>query len=175
MILRVLIHVFLFLLVFAVQFGLISSAIPFVTSLPIILVIGVYLIQHESAPIGMIWIIGEGILLDSWFLEPFRISLFLAVLMAAFTMLYASRIFSNRSFYGVVGCGLLALLSIGVIEFIILGILWVQAPERIHWGLFLQDFWLEVLSFLLLIALFYPFFGTLKRHVLARYFITRTS
>ena len=104
---RLLLHVLIALLLSVIETSFFASFHGIIRFTPFVFAVSVYLLQHHGISSAASWMILHGIFLDILHHSqtPF---ITLAYLFAAcISILSAQRIFSNRSFYGVMTCSLL--------------------------------------------------------------------
>ncbi len=78
---------------------------------PFVLVTSVYLLQHHGVKASIFWMILHGILLDVSGASIIPFVTLAYFLTACVAYLSAERLFSNRSFYGVVACTFLSYIT----------------------------------------------------------------
>ncbi len=84
---------------------------------PLLFTAAIYVIQHRGSTMGIWWLVGYGLYLDILqigYMPGETIIYFVAGMLA---FLLSRSIFSNRSLYGIIGCGLLTLLAVFAIHF----------------------------------------------------------
>jgi len=154
---RFFIVVALFLVVSIIQMAFFTSLPEPFSLTPFLLVVSVYLIQRFGFSLIGWWIVFQGFILDFYHLSsvPFE---FFSYSATAVIAVFASRsLFSNRSFYGVLGAIVTTLLSLSVFELLITIVLITFHSSQVQFSvLFMFVIWRTILAaaFLFLI---YPF------------------
>jgi len=145
----------LFLAFSILQTGFFASLTGILAYTPLVVAIGIYLMQHAGERTGPFWIAGFGMFLDLLAIPsfPFETASYAAAGIVAY--LSARHLFSNRSWYGLIACGMLSMLSLGAVRaLVILGIS-LRHPERVSWITFGDTLiWNLILITLLLSVLF---------------------
>lgn len=101
----------------AVETSFFASLGAPLTFTPLLFTAAIYVIQHRGSTMGIWWLVGYGLYLDILQIGymPGETIIYLAAGTLAF--LLSRSIFSNRSLYGILGCGLLTLLAVFAIHF----------------------------------------------------------
>lgn len=160
---RSILFLMFFLLLAIVQYSFFTSLPGILRLFPLILTVGVYLLQHQSSSVGAWLIVANGLFVDFYELQmvPMEsISCILAALVAGYL---AKHVFSNRSLYGVLACGIVVFGVIKISQICILGLVWIRNAEDIYWHIFYQEtLWSLGLLIIGLILLF-PFATRIKQ------------
>ena len=145
-----------FLLTVALQLSFIASLPWFFPATPLVLVLSVYLIQLHSILACSSWLIFYGLILDYLHLGSGPLEILTHGAAAVAAVLFARRLFSNRSLYGVVACVLASYFVWRFFQILLLLIFfWLRSLE-VDWRHFLSDTgWGALLSVLLTTVLFY--------------------
>jgi hypothetical protein len=99
------------------------SALPWpFSALPLVLTVGVYLVQHLSLRDGEAWIVAAGLLNDLTGLTRFPLSTLSALFAAAVCHLTSREVFSNRSLYGILACTAVSALAVSLTRILSLGV-----------------------------------------------------
>ncbi|PJA46054.1 hypothetical protein CO174_01125 [Candidatus Uhrbacteria bacterium CG_4_9_14_3_um_filter_50_9] len=117
---RILWFILLFILLTSLELAFISS-LPFpFSAAPLVITLSILRLQAQNDPYAIGWIILYGILLDLFRLHTLPFAT-LAYAIAAVAALIMSRLlFSNRSFYGVLGTTVSVLIVLSVTEILTL-------------------------------------------------------
>lgn len=160
-----------FLLLAVVQNSFFASLPGALPLFPLILTVGVYLLQHQSQSLGGWLIVANGIFFDYWHLQNVPLETLSYSLTALAAWYMAKHVFSNRSLYGVLACGLTSLVILKVMQMGILGLLWLRETESVSWDYFYQEaFWTALLMISGLIILF-PFANRIKKILQKTFFL----
>lgn len=108
---RYLVHFFIALFLFVVETSLFASFHGLIRFTPFVFVVSVYLLQHHDVHAAASWMILYGILLDLSGISPVPFITLSYILTAWVAYTSAERLFSNRSFYGVIACACLSYLT----------------------------------------------------------------
>ncbi len=154
---RIVPHLFIALFLSLVETSFFASFHGLIRFTPFVFVISVYLVQHHAMKPAAGWMILHGILLDlsGGSLVPFVTLAY--TLTAIVAILSAERLFSNRSFYGVIAC---TFLSYGTFAVSSLALEWIGAfIQKAHfsWGIFFTDAWAHLLTMMLFLVFLYSF------------------
>jgi len=115
---KTIIAIIVFLLVITFETSFISSLpIPF-SFFPLVLLLSVYLMQYRSSQIGIWWLAGYGLYLDYMHIGSVFGESLIWLITAILTYLVAKRLFTHRSLYGILGCGLVAWLTTSLLHLI---------------------------------------------------------
>ncbi|MBU0646155.1 hypothetical protein KJ611_01595 [Patescibacteria group bacterium] len=140
---------------------------------PLILAVGVYLLQHQSLTAGAWLIAANGLFLDLFHLQMVpaeTISYLLTALAAAYS---AKHVFSNRSLYGVLACGSATFGVLKLSQMAILGLVWLREAEQVDWTVFSREtFWSGILLMIGLLLLF-PFAVRIKKLLHKSFFVSQ--
>lgn len=122
-----------FLLLAVIQTSFFASLPGLLAYVPLVVACGVYLRQHVQERSGALWIAGFGIFLDVLAIPSFpfeTVSYGAAAIVASLT---AGRVFSNRSWYGLLACGASSVAALTMTRAIVLLIIGLRLPERVSW------------------------------------------
>ena len=146
---------FLFMVILMIQVSFIHSLPTFLSIIPIMFALSVYLVQHQQLQSGALWLIVYGMYLDMFGLGevPFITLAFTAA--AIVCVILSRRLFTNRSIYGVLGNGLITATSFITV---VIGIRFLQdlrVASFLDWNTLLnQELIFLGLLLLVLIGLF---------------------
>ncbi len=116
---RFLLHVLIAFILSIIETSLFASFHGTIRFTPFVFAVSVYLLQHHGITSASSWMILHGIFIDTLqhSQTPF---VTLAYLVAAvISILSAQRVFSNRSFYGIMTCSLLSYTGFIVMDFLL--------------------------------------------------------
>ncbi|MBU0531744.1 MAG: hypothetical protein ABIG32_03945 [Candidatus Uhrbacteria bacterium] len=125
-----------------IETSLIASLPGVLALIPLVLMAAVYFIQHRGSTIGIWWLAGYGLFLDVMGIGYGIGETVIYLIVGVLAYLVSQRTFSNRSLYGVLGCGLFAISTSAVLH---LGfqfvkttytendILWIEAGTFYVW------------------------------------------
>lgn len=145
----------LFLLLWTLERAFVS-ALPWpFSTLPLVLTVGVYLVQHLSVRDGEAWILAAGVMNDLTGLTRFPLSTLSALAAAAVCHLTSREVFSNRSLYGILACTAVSVLAASLIRVVLLGSVTIftdlavdgAAELRLAIGTFLTAFVFAIVLF----------------------------
>lgn len=154
---RVLLSSVFFLTAFIFETSFLSS-LPWIFGLiPFVFALGIYLIQHQGLSDGFFWIVAYGVLLWLLHLNASPISAFAYPLCAWVGWLSARHIFSNRSFYGVVACGIIGMIPLMIVDAGLLFFSSLSTNGNELWGGFFQYHGWRILLLMLLTLLLFRF------------------
>ncbi|MEK7614887.1 MAG: hypothetical protein AAB431_00700 [Patescibacteria group bacterium] len=125
-----------FLITFLFETSFFSSLPSFLALTPLVFGLSIYLIQHEGMMDGFVWMVLYGILMDLFHIAPIPFSFFAWVIAAGLSVLMARHVFSNRSFYGVLGCAFGGYLCLMLSETIILFLQSLTDKLVVDWSIF---------------------------------------
>lgn len=152
---RIIIATLLLLALAAIETSFIASLPGILALIPLVLMAAVYFIQHRGSTIGIWWLAGYGLFLDVMGIGYVMGETVIYLIVGILAYLVSQRTFSNRSLYGVLGCGLFAIvisialhLGVQLVKTIYSksDILWIEAGTFYLWQ-----------TVLLIIALFLVF------------------
>ncbi len=152
---RTIIATLLLIALVTIETSLIASLPGFLALIPLVLVAAVYFIQHRGSTIGIWWLAGYGLFLDIIGIGYVVGETVIYLIVGILAYLVSQRTFSNRSLYGVLGCGLFALILSIILHLGFQLITALYNQSDVLWaeaGIFY--FWQTVL---LIIALFFIF------------------
>lgn len=114
---RFFISFFLFLILAAGELAFLNSLPAPFFYIPLIFACSLYLFQHLGSNIGLWWLLALGVYLDFWHLGLFFGETLVYTLTILFVVFLGQRLFTNRSFYGVLGNAVLSLWFLHFINF----------------------------------------------------------
>lgn len=145
--------VFLVLVLFETSF---LTSLPSPLSLtPFVFGLSVYLIQHQGLLDGLYWIGGYGLFLQLLHLSPTPFPLLLFPIAGVVSYLSARHLFSNRSLYGVMACGLVGSLSLFFLELIFLFFHLNASDSPVLWTEVFREDGMRLFMLLSVIILFF--------------------
>lgn len=153
----------LFLILFAMQNGFFASLPGALPLFPLLLTAGVYLLQHQSLSAGAWLIAANGLYLDWLHLQAVPLESVSYIVTALAAAYLATHVFSNRSLYGVIACGLAALAVLKLSQFAILGLIWIRETESVVWPIFYQETAWSALLLLVGLIVMFPFASRIKK------------
>ncbi len=127
-----------FLIAFLFETSFFSSLPSYLALTPLVFGLSIYLIQHEGMMDGFVWMVLYGILIDLLHIAPIPFSLFAWIVAAGMSVLMARQVFSNRSFYGVLGCAFAGYVCLMLSETVILFLQSLTDKLAIDWSIFFQ-------------------------------------
>lgn len=111
----------LFLILLAIiETSLIASLPRPLSFTPLVLAVAVYTIQYRGSQLGIWWLVGYGLYLDIMYTSLLPTETILYLLIGLATFFVSKRIFTNRSLYGIIGCGLFAYFTSLILHTVIL-------------------------------------------------------
>jgi len=152
---RIIIATLLLIALATIETSFIASLPGILALIPLVLVASVYFIQHRGSTIGIWWLAGYGLYLDVMGIGYVSGETIIYLAVGVLAYLVSQRTFSNRSLYGVLGCGLFAIITSAVLHLGVQTIITVSSKSNILWaeaGIFYA--WQTVL---LLVTLFLIF------------------
>jgi rod shape-determining protein MreD len=163
----------IFLFFFALQTSFINSLPGVLALTPFFLALSVYLMQHQSLTIGALWLSLFGFFLDILRVGdvPFETLAYTVAGVVAYVS--SRRLFSNRSIYGILGCGILSFGALSLMHTILLFLFNLQHTEPILWKPFSQEILWSGIGMILLLVLLFQFAGRI-RSILVRSFLLST-
>jgi hypothetical protein len=154
---RILLSITAFIAMTALQLGFIASLPGVLALTPLVFGISIYMLQHHGLIDGVWWLVGFGLQLDMLGLAP-MVPIALAYLAAGLVAVFSSRhLFSNRSYYGIVGCVLLATVAFGAVQALIGVITQLISARTVFWMLYGYDIMVKTLLALAVVSVMYPF------------------
>lgn len=108
---RVLVHLCVALLLSVIETSFFASFHGIIRFTPFVFAVSVYLVQHHGITQASTWMVIHGIFLDMLHGTQTPFVTIAYTLAALVSVQSAQRVFSNRSFYGVVTCSLLGYTS----------------------------------------------------------------
>jgi len=151
---RLIIASLLFIALATIETSFIASLPGVLALTPLVLMAAVYFIQHRGSMIGIWWLAGYGLFLDIMGIGYVAGETVIYLIVGVLSYLVSQRTFSNRSLYGVLGCGLFAIMSSAILHLGVqlikttytdIEILWTEAAIFYLW----QTILLLVVLFLL--------------------------
>lgn len=154
---RFLTHLFIAVLLSLIETSFFASFHGILRFTPFVLVVSVYLLQHHAMRSTASWMIIHGLLLDLSGISLVPFVTLAYALVAWVAILSADRLFSNRSFYGVIACACLSYLafvfSSGMLEWIFSFML----KQSFHAGTFFSDAGARFVMLLVFLVLLFSF------------------
>lgn len=139
MMMRVLVLLIIIVSTVIVETTFVSGLAPVIRLVPLSVAFGLTLIQHHGVRAGMWWILAIGLFLDFFRLGPV-FPIFPAYLLTAFCAdRLAAHLFSNRSYYALLGCGITVMSILFCAIFLIAGLQFLLFHERAAWGNLFSD------------------------------------
>lgn len=124
---------FIFLVIVLFETSFLTSLPSPLSLTPLVFGLSVYLIQHQGLLDGLYWIGGYGLFLQLFHLSPTPFPLFLFPIAGVVSYLSARHLFSNRSLYGVMACGLVGFFSLFFLELIFLFFHFNASDSPVFW------------------------------------------
>lgn len=162
-----------FLLLAVIQTSFFSSLPGLLAYAPIVVACGVYLRQHVQERSGALWIAGFGIFLDALAIPSFpfeTVSYAVAAMVAALT---SERVFSNRSWYGLLACGGSSVAALGLTRAVVLWIVSLRHPERVSWAAFGETFLWNMILLPVILSLCFMFAGQIRSFLRTAFMVSR--
>lgn len=171
---KIFIHLCIAFTLSVIELSFFSSLHGILRFTPFVFVVSVYVLQHHSVTSSLAWMLLHGLLLDISGLAvypPVTVAYLIAGIIAVMS---SNRLFSNRSFYGVLACALLSYGSFLAVEFSFLLIR--HATSRTTWpvSLFFADAWRSSLVLILFLFILFSFAKRI-RHLLEKGFLIPKS
>ena len=126
------------------------------TVTPLILGICVYFVQHQGIQECAWWLPVHGIFLDYLSLGTTMLESLPYMVSALFLLFSARHLFSNRSFYGLLSCGISGFVGLVVTQ-IFLNMFRIFSGNAIQWHVFAEEVMIRLCLLLLVISIMYPF------------------
>jgi len=162
------------LLIFVLlEISFISALSPILRLAPLTFAAGVTLLQHHGVKEGVWLLVGYGIVLDLFAIgnvAPASIGFFIAAFAAYW---FAQRVFSNRSYYGLIGCGLTVYVILLITQGATLLFRNIAFSEPAHVFRFLTEAGQSTLWLLGLLTVFFIFGGRIQRMLSSTFIIPR--
>lgn len=162
-----------FLLLAVVQTSFFASLPGLLAYAPLVVACGVYLRQHVQERSGALWIAGFGIFLDLLPIPSFPFETVSYAAAAVVATLTAGRVFSNRSWYGLLACGASSVAALGAARAVVLGIVSLRRPELVSWTAFGETFLWNMLLLPVLLSLCFAFAGQIRSFLRTTFMISR--
>ena len=164
------VRIFLFLLAFfllaLLETGLFASLPGVLHAMPLVLAVGVYLVQSRGWWSGAWLIAALGLWLDVSGIAPVPFQTLAYGAAAVVVYLSARRLFSNQSLYGILGCGSAGWAAHTIVQTAIWIIQTLREPAPADFGAYAAMLgWRLVLLWVFLTALFYAAPRRLRIHV----------
>ena len=135
-----------------------TASLPGIASVtPFVFAVIVYLVQHQGLFYAAWWLIPYGILLDLFHLGVLRVETIALSVAAIVVWFSAKRLFSNRSYYGVIACGLIGFLAVILVEAFLLPLEHLLSKEIVEWTSFWSISVARLVTLLVLMTVIYPF------------------
>jgi hypothetical protein len=147
---RVFVSFFVFLILAAIEFSFLNSLPAPFFFIPLIFAASLYLFQHLGSKVGLWWLLALGVYLDFYRLGLVFGETVIYAITVLFVIFLGRRLFTNRSFYGVVGNAILSLWFLHLVQFAWFFIATVNEDIPFPWWstivfIFWQTFFLIVL------------------------------
>tara|TARA_Y100000031_G_C8191767_1_gene371726 strand:- start:725 stop:1171 length:447 start_codon:yes stop_codon:yes gene_type:complete len=91
-----------------IETSFISSLPDPLCCVPLVLALAVYLIQYRGSKLGTWWLAGYGFYLDYMQIGIWPVETLIWLVIGILSWLLSQRLFTNRSLYGILSCGLFA-------------------------------------------------------------------
>lgn len=154
---RLLMHVLFAIFLSLIETSFFASFHGVVRFTPFVLVVSVYLLQHHAMRSTAYWMVIHGLLIDvsGSSLVPFVTIAYIAA--AWIAVLSAERLFSNRSFYGVVACACLSYVTFEFVSGVLQGFHAFVLKHPFHSETFFTDAFSRFLMLLVFLVLLFSF------------------
>jgi len=162
-----------FLLLAVLQTSFFASLPGLLAYAPLVVACGVYLRQHVQERSGTLWIAGFGVFLDILAIPSFPFETISYAVAAVVTALTAGRVFSNRSWYGLLACGASTVAALGITRAIVLSIVSLRRPELVSWDAFGETFLWSMVLLPVLLSLCFAFAGHIRSFLRTTFMISR--
>ncbi len=164
---KLIINILIAVLLSTIETSFFSSFHGLFALTPFVFLISVYLIQHHGIYRATIWLIIHGLLLDYTRLGSIPFLTIAYTLVAFVAFILAKRVFSNRSFYGVMACTITSYATFIAMQVIIV---WIMSfGEATFSDIFL---WGDIKSQFLLVLIFMPVLFSLAKYI--RFFLEKS-
>ncbi|MFC1788085.1 rod shape-determining protein MreD [Patescibacteria group bacterium] len=166
---------FFFVILAIIQISFLHSLPWAFSATPLVFAFSTYLIQHRSLTLGIWWIIIFGFCLDliKIGITPHEIISYTLGAIVAYSS--ARRLFSNRSFYGILACGIISYMTLIVSEIIILSIYSLTSLTHISWTNFTEyAVWSSSMLIVVLMILF-VFAAKIRRLLFRSFILSKTQ
>jgi hypothetical protein len=152
---RFLFFITVLILLTSIELALVSS-LPFpFSTVPVVIIVSVLYLQTYQTPYAVIWIMLFGLILDLLQLHILPFATLAYGLSAGCAFIMSRSLFSNRSFYGVLGATISVLVILSVLEFVTLFIMQLVSTPIISVESYLSYvFWRIVTATIFLLILF---------------------
>ncbi len=152
---RLLVNMIVFVFLTVIQTSFISSLPSIFVYTPVLLAVGIFLIQQTGNRSGLVIIVVFGIYLDLFSISIFPFETLGFLLCALSATLVSERLFANRSWYGLIACGMTGILALSLTRGLVLffSSVWsLSQPSFAEFWLVMK--WNSILLVVLLTVLF---------------------
>ena len=163
-----------FFLLALLETGFVASLPLPLRLLPLLIAFGVYLLQHHLSLIGAWWIVGEGLVLDFLHVGSVPVETIPFALGALAGLLASRHVFTNRSFYGLLGSAAVVWSVIGLARGVESFLVRLSAGGALETAVRLREWGIGLFLLLMAVALLFSFASRLRR-TLARFFLIPPS
>ena len=101
----------------AIETSFFASLSPPLVYTPVLFTAAIYAIQHRGSTVGIWWLAGYGLYLDILHIgySPGETIIYFGAGALAYAL--SRRMFTNRSLYGIIGCGAITLTAVFLVHF----------------------------------------------------------
>ena len=137
-----------------------SSFYGFLSLTPFVFLVSVYLLQHHNISSAVVWMIVHGIILDITQMGSIPFLTIAYTITALVAYVSSKRIFSNRSFYGVIACTLTSFFTLVLVQ---MTTVWIRSFGQ---GSFFDMYlWKDTELQLILVLIFMPILFSFAKHI----------
>lgn len=154
---RLLTHLLIASLLSVIETSFFGSVHGIIRFTPFVLVMSVYLLQHHAMQSTASWMIIHGVILDLSGLSHVPLITIAYMFTAWVAVMSAERLFSNRSFYGVIACAGLSYLTFEISTGILGFIRSLIFKQPFHGGTFFSDAGARFMMLALFLVLLFSF------------------
>ncbi len=170
---RVLSPIVLFLTLVVLQTSFFASLPGALAYTPFAFSAGVYLVQHGGQRLGAVAVAGIGLWVAALGISTFPGEWVAAIAGGVTAHVSARNVFSNRSWYGLIACGCLALTTQAVVQSALLGLTQLRHPEAVSWPSFFHAFATTFVLNILLLTIFFAAARPIRKFLRATFLISR--
>jgi cell shape-determining protein MreD len=139
-------------------------SLPFpVSLLPFILIFTVYFYQYIGLKRAAWWLLFEGLFIDLFSLSPIKYQVLCYAVAAIAMTVVSTRVFTNRSFYGMSGTTVSTIIVLYLCFFIFGSLGTFMGTTSFHVGLLGGELLWTLLMNIIFVFLFFPFAKRFKR------------